>query len=165
MINYIQEKLVYIRLSVGIFRTMSTSKMELFTKIVNYIPAGNYLPNKFFWWWLNHSPFLTKILRSIFRSSRPEVFCKKGVFKNFTKFTGKNLCQSFFFNKVNFSIKFIKKESLAQVFFCEFCIISKNTCRTPPVASSAFSNTSYLYQHSIDFRIKMAANKYKWMHK
>ena len=29
-----------------------------------------------------------------FRSSRPEVFCKKGVLKNFAKFTGKHLCQS-----------------------------------------------------------------------
>ena len=26
---------------------------------------------------------------------------KKGVLKNFTKFTGKQLCQSFFFNKVS----------------------------------------------------------------
>ena len=26
-----------------------------------------------------------------FRSSHPEVFCKKGVFRNFTKFTGKHL--------------------------------------------------------------------------
>ena len=26
-----------------------------------------------------------------------EVFCKKGVFINFTKFTGKHMCQSFFF--------------------------------------------------------------------
>ena len=33
-------------------------------------------------------------------SSRPEVFCKKGVLRNFTKFTGKHLCQSLFFNKV-----------------------------------------------------------------
>ena len=30
----------------------------------------------------------------------PEVFCKKGVSKNFTKFTGKHLCQSLFLNKV-----------------------------------------------------------------
>ena len=37
---------------------------------------------------------------STFRSSRPEVFCKKGVQRNFAKFTGKHLCQSFFFNKV-----------------------------------------------------------------
>ena len=42
------------------------------------------------------------ILNFIFivRSSRPEVFCKKGVLRNFTKFTGKHLCQSPFFNKV-----------------------------------------------------------------
>ena len=35
-----------------------------------------------------------------FKSSHPELFCKKGVFKNFTKFTGKHLCQSLFLNKV-----------------------------------------------------------------
>ena len=34
------------------------------------------------------------------RSSRPEVFYKKGVLRNFSKFTGKLLCQSLFFNKV-----------------------------------------------------------------
>ena len=34
------------------------------------------------------------------RSSRREVFCKKGVLRNFRKFTGKYLCQSLFFNKV-----------------------------------------------------------------
>ena len=33
-------------------------------------------------------------------SSRPDVFCEKGVFENFTKFTGKHLCQSLFYNKV-----------------------------------------------------------------
>ena len=33
-------------------------------------------------------------------SSGPEVFCKKGVFRNFIKFTGKHLCQSLFFNKI-----------------------------------------------------------------
>ena len=34
------------------------------------------------------------------RSSHPEVFCKKGVLKNLTKFKGKHLCQRLFFNKV-----------------------------------------------------------------
>ena len=33
------------------------------------------------------------------RSSRSETVCKKGVLRNFIKFTGKHLCQSFFFNK------------------------------------------------------------------
>ena len=36
----------------------------------------------------------------IFRSNRPEVFCKKSVLRNLAKFTGKRLCQSLFFNKV-----------------------------------------------------------------
>ena len=35
-----------------------------------------------------------------YRSSRPEVFCKKGVLRNFTKFTEKHRSQSLFFNKV-----------------------------------------------------------------
>ena len=35
-----------------------------------------------------------------FQKQPPEVFYKKGVLKNFTKFTGKHLCQSLFFNKV-----------------------------------------------------------------
>ena len=34
-----------------------------------------------------------------YRSSRLEVFCKKGVLRNFTKLTGKHLCQSLIFNK------------------------------------------------------------------
>ena len=33
-------------------------------------------------------------------SSHSEVFHKKGVFRNFTKFTGKHLCQSIFINKI-----------------------------------------------------------------
>ena len=61
-------------------------------------------------------------------SSRPEVFCKKGALRNFTKFTGKHLCQGLFFNEVAaLACNFIKKEGLAQVFSCEFCEICKNT--------------------------------------
>ena len=35
----------------------------------------------------------------IYGSSRPEVFCKKGALKNFTKFAGEHLCQRLFLNK------------------------------------------------------------------
>ena len=44
--------------------------------------------------------FSRNTLLEIFRSTRPEVFCKKCVLENFTKFTGKRLSQSFFFNEV-----------------------------------------------------------------
>ena len=44
---------------------------------------------------------------------------EKGALINFGKLTGKHLCQSLFFNKVAAS-NFIKKETLAQVFSCEF---------------------------------------------
>ena len=64
------------------------------------------------------------------RSSRPDVFCKKGDLRNFAKFTEKHLCQSPFFNKVaslrSDACNFIKKETLTQVFSCEFCEITKN---------------------------------------
>ena len=44
----------------------------------------------------------TKIVELVtVRSSRPEEFCKKGVRKNFTIFTGKQLCQSLFINKLD----------------------------------------------------------------
>ena len=38
--------------------------------------------------------------RIYYRSSRPEMFCRKDAFRNLEKFTGKHLCQSLFFNKV-----------------------------------------------------------------
>ena len=47
------------------------------------------------------------------------MFCKKGALRNFAKFTGKHLCQSL--------CNFIKKETLVQVFSCDFCKIFKNT--------------------------------------
>ena len=74
-----------------------------------------------------------------FKSSCPEVFCKKGVLKNFDKFTGKPMCQRPFFNKVaGLKPTILLKERLAQVFFGEFCENSKNTFyyRTPLVTAS-----------------------------
>ena len=39
------------------------------------------------------------------KSSRQEVFCEKDVLRNFTKLTGKHLCQSLFFDHVTDSVK------------------------------------------------------------
>ena len=70
------------------------------------------------------------------RSSRPKMFCKKGVLRNITKFAGKHLYQSLIFNKV----AGFKNETLAQVFSCKFCKISKNAFfhRAPLVAASRY---------------------------
>ena len=46
------------------------------------------------------------------RSSHLEVFCKKGVLRNFAKFTGKHLCQRLFFNKVAGRLAPLLKKSL-----------------------------------------------------
>ena len=90
------------------------------------------------------------------------MFCKKGVLRNLTKFTGKHLCQSLFFNKVA-GRNFIKKEALVQVFSCEFCEISKNTFsyRTPPVAASGFTRKQIIsYFPSILWIIIHVTTKY-----
>ena len=55
------------------------------------------------------------------RSSHQRCSIKKGVFRNFTKFTGKHLCQSLFLMKI------IKQETLVQVFSCEFCEILRTS--------------------------------------
>ena len=46
---------------------------------------------------------------------------ENGALRNFIKFTGKRLCQSLE------ACNFFKKETLAEVFSCEFCEISENT--------------------------------------
>ena len=45
------------------------------------------------------------VIATLLRSSRPKVFCEKGVLRNFAN-------------------NFTKKETLAHVFSCEFCEIS-----------------------------------------
>ena len=77
----------------------------------------------------NYVSWAILLVLNIYKSSRPEVFCKKGVLRNFAKFPAKHLRQSLFFNKVvgqAWGLNFIKKETPAQVFSCEFCNIFKN---------------------------------------
>ena len=83
---------------------------------------------------------------TVLKSRRRHRSCslRKGVLRNFAKFTGKHLCQSLFFNKVAGlspeACNFIKKETLAQVFSCEFCEISKNTFLTEHLWPAASEN-------------------------
>ena len=90
------------------------------------------------------SNFLFSVLKlNVTRSSRPEVFCKK-VFLVILQNLQENTCAKDSF-LIKLACNFYKKESLAQVFplaqvfFCDFCKISKNTFfyRTPPLAATA----------------------------
>ena len=92
----------------------------------SYFNNLNFLkPNSFIYWRLS----LKSYKGPLYRSSHQRCSVKISALKNFTKFTGKHLCQSLLFNK---------RETLAQVFFCELCEIFKNTIfyRTPLVAET-----------------------------
>ena len=81
------------------------------------------------------------------RSIHRRCFVKKGVLKNSAKSTGKHLCQSLFFNKIAGlkACNFIKKETLTQVFFCEFCEISKNTFSKEHLGTTASEMFVFYY--------------------
>ena len=93
-----------------------------------------------------------------FQKQPPKVFCRKRCFLKIPQNSQENACA-----RVSFLIKlqasasacnFIKKETLAHVFSCEFCEISKNTFsyRTPPVAASVFTRWCtklYIIQQSV----------------
>ena len=68
------------------------------------------------------------------------MFSKKGVLRSFAKLTRKHLCQSLFLHEaadLGLLRKAIKKETLAQVFSCEFCEISKNSFSTEHIQATA----------------------------
>ena len=94
-------------------------------KIYKKTPASEFLFNKaaggfLLDWW--------KLILHENRSSHQTCSIKKGVLRNFAKFTGKHLRQSLFFNKITgLSLQLYLKESLAQVLSCEFCQIFKGT--------------------------------------
>ena len=58
---------------------------------------------------------------SYYKSSRLKVFCEKGVIKDSTKFTGKHLCWSLFFNKVaDLRLATLLKKRLQRCFSVNF---------------------------------------------
>ena len=95
--------------------------------------------------------YVPSLLNSSCNSQKqpPEVFCKKGVLRNFAKFAGKHLYRGLFLNKVAGlrPATLLKREILAHVFSCKFCENYKNTFsyKTPPVAASESIQTSCLH--------------------
>ena len=66
---------------------------------------------------------------SLCRGSHLRCSVKNGILRNFSKFTGKHVCQSLFFlvKLQAEACNFIKGETLALMFYFEFFEISKNT--------------------------------------
>ena len=71
-----------------------------FKQISHIIPVNLLILNMIF----PYLRFLQNIWNWViflqYQKQSPDVFCKKGVLRNFSKFTGKHLCQGLFFNKV-----------------------------------------------------------------
>ena len=65
---------------------------------------------------------------AICRNSRPEVFCKKVVLRNFVKLTGKHLCQSLFFNKGLSLQLYLSHASVSVILLSMQVIITSTQC-------------------------------------
>ena len=82
---------------------LSMSKCSLGKCIILRSKFSIFNYNIFFFWkrsshWWHVS--VTEKMQCKVQKQPPKVFYKKGVLRNFAKFTGKQLCQSFFLNKV-----------------------------------------------------------------
>ena len=86
--------------------------------------------------------YLRKNRYVLAKSSRLEVFCKKGLLRNFEKFTGKHLYQSLFFNKAA-GLRPLSQLSVTSVTGAFQWILHNFLehlfCRTPPYHCFRFS--------------------------
>ena len=94
----ISERLLLTNNSCGVRFNFKSSTIFLFLSVIwakGYNPT--YTNNS---WLLFHYKEVTEIKNCLSRSSHQRCSVKKGVLKNFGKFTEKQLCQSLFLNKV-----------------------------------------------------------------
>ena len=85
-----------------------------------------------------------------YRSSHRSCSIKKGVLKDLAKFTGKELCQNLFFNKVK---TLLRKRPWHRYFSCKFCAIFRTTFFTEDLrktASISFSTSCSVANLSIE---------------
>ena len=70
-------------------------KKNDFLRSCRYLPKANVTEKS-----QNYEHFFCCLSQQLISEAATEMFCKKGVLRNFAKFTGKQLCQRLFFNKV-----------------------------------------------------------------
>ena len=94
------------------------------------------------------------------RSSYRRCSVKKGVRRNFIKFTGKHLCQSLYLIKLQDWSATLSKQTLAkQVFSCKFSKISKNIFFTEYVwATASIKHTQNRYILLVFFYFQVTCN-------
>ena len=97
--------------------------VELLQKIARGLPLMNMTSSK--------------SCKMIFRSSCLQVFFKINVLKHFSIFTGKRLCWSLFWIKLqDYRFATLFKRDSTNGVFCEYCEIFKFVYRTTPMAAS-----------------------------
>ena len=91
---------------------------------------------------------------NLFRSSHPEVFCKERFLEISQNSQGNTCIRVSFLIKLQLkAFNFIKKETLAQVFSCEFCEISKNTFLTEHVWATASDELIFPFQTTAKLQV------------
>ena len=113
--------------------------------------------------WILLSNLMTQINLLLLYKQPSEVFCKKGVIRNFAKFTGKHLCQSLFFNKfAGSSLQLYWNWDSGTGAFQRIFEISKNTFFTEHL----WATTSDFEGFMVDlFNIPSSLNKIKdWLY-
>ena len=84
------------------------------------------------------------------QESCPDVFCKKGVLRNFAKFPGKQLCQRFFFNKVAGLGPLIKKSLWHKCFLVNFAKFPRTSFFTEHLRWLLLNKVGYQCLNLID---------------
>ena len=82
---------------------------------------------------------------TIYKSSRPEVFCKKGVPRNFAKFTGKHLCHSLYSRNISTDVSvFLNQRIFPLVWIFSSKKLLFHGCNTFPFLKKKLGNMAEL---------------------